>query len=128
MTAPRDEQQEKGPPRGLWSDWSRRQLGFAAEMPTEPVNPYALPLGELLLYGCTSTVTDDPVLDVLAAVADEIELLAMLLRVYIAETEPEPAACRALKALARRTRAAAALHERVCRGLEQRLEELVPGR
>ena len=55
------------------------------------MNLYALPLAELLLCGCTSAVTDDPVLDVLAAVADEIELLAMLLRVYVAETEPEGA-------------------------------------
>jgi hypothetical protein len=127
MTAPGDGGQE-GPPRELWSDWSRRQLGFAAETPTEPVNLYALPLAELLLYGCTSAVTDDPVLDVLTAVADEIELLAMLLRVYLGEAEPEPPACRAVKALARRTRVGAALHERVCRELEHKLEQLEPVR
>jgi len=102
------------PPRELWSDVSRRELGLKAIYPMLPRDLYTVPLADLLLYGCAGQATDDPVLDVMKGVADEIELLALhFRRRRRTRHAPEPPTYRALHALARRARVAAMLHVRV---------------
>ncbi len=103
----------EAPPRALWSDVSRRRLGLKAIYPMRPRDLYTVPLADLLLYGCAGQTSDDPVLDIIKSVADEIELLALHFRGRRRPHAPEPPAYRALHALARRARVAAMLHVRV---------------
>ncbi len=110
----RAKRRASAPPRELWSDVSRRRLGLKAIYPMLPRDLYTAPLLDLLLYGCAGQTSDDPVLDIIKSVADEIELLALQFRGRRRRPHaPEPPAYRALHALARRARVAAMLHVRV---------------
>ncbi|HKQ69423.1 MAG TPA: hypothetical protein VJT73_08795 [Polyangiaceae bacterium] len=73
---PTETEPEKREPMPLWTDLSRRAIGFADEHSADEGRLSGLPLADLLLYGSASCMSDDPASDVMHGVADEIGLLA----------------------------------------------------
>jgi hypothetical protein len=119
--APTKTEPEGCEPMPLWTDLSRRAMGFADEYPAEEGHLSGLALADLLLYGSASCMSDDPASDVMHGVADQIELLASYLRERTGEEWSQPAPCQALQTLARRARVAAALHVRASEALYREL-------
>ena len=117
------------PPTPMWTDFTREKLGFSNDFPSGETLSNAR-INDLLLFAASDRGTDDPVSDLLIAVAEELESLVWFIK-RESDAEEENADSRPrpemLEAIARKARVAKTLHVRVGEILHQEIRRLGAG-